>query len=370
MLGSAHPLRGGLASFNERLCQELQQQGHSVVIYSFSLQYPSFLFPGKSQFTQEPSPPNLEIKSIVNSINPFNWLNVGLKIKKEKPDLIIVKYWLPFMGPCFGTILRLSKRNKHSKVISILDNVIPHEKRFGDRIFTQYFIKPVDAFVSMSREVLNDLKKFSSKPAIYTPHPLYDNYGSPITREQALQNIGLATNEKYLLFFGFIRKYKGLDWLLEAMKDERIKSSNLILIIAGEFYGDEELYTQLIQEYQLQDRVRLFTNFIPNDEVRNYFCATDLVVQPYKTATQSGITQIAYHFEKPMVVTNVGGLSENVPDGKVGFVAEPNPKSIANAIVKFFEPNSIPELEQNIKAEKEKYSWENFTQKLLSLLAQ
>jgi glycosyltransferase involved in cell wall biosynthesis len=371
ILGSAHPLRGGgIATFNERMAAVLQEQGHEITIYSFSLQYPSFLFPGKSQFTDEPAPMNLKIKSVINSINPINWIIQGTKLRRVNADLIIVRFWLPFMGPCLGTILRVVRKNKFTQIISITDNVIPHEKRFGDRIFTQYFIKPVDAFVSMSREVLNDLKKFSSKPAIYTPHPLYDNYGSPITREQALQNIGLATNEKYLLFFGFIRKYKGLDWLLEAMKDERIKSSNLILIIAGEFYGDEELYTQLIQEYQLQDRVRLFTNFIPNDEVRNYFCATDLVVQPYKTATQSGITQIAYHFEKPMVVTNVGGLSENVPDGKVGFVAEPNPKSIANAIVKFFEPNSIPELEQNIKAEKEKYSWENFTQKLLSLLAQ
>lgn len=368
ILGSAHPLRGGgIATFNERMASVLQEQGHEVIIYSFSLQYPSFLFPGKSQFTDEAAPPGLKIKSVINSINPVNWIIQGNKIKKERADLIIVRFWLPFMGPCLGSVLRIVRGNRHTKIISITDNVIPHEKRFGDEAFTRYFLKPVDAFVVMSREVLNDLKSFSTKPALYTPHPLYDNYGTAIPREVALRNIGLDPLGRYLLFFGFIRKYKGLDWLLEAMNDERIKAMNLNLIIAGEFYGDEETYTQLIEQNRLQSTVKLFTSFIPNDDVRNYFCAADLIVQPYKTATQSGITQIAYHFEKPMVVTNVGGLAENVPDGKVGFVAEPNPKSIADAIIKFYTPDSIPTLKENIKAEKEQYSWQNFTKKLLSL---
>jgi glycosyltransferase involved in cell wall biosynthesis len=368
LLGSAHPLRGGLASFNERLCSEMQSESHEVSIYSFSLQYPSFLFPGKTQFTDEPAPSNLEIKTCVNSINPLNWVKVGFMLRKERPDLILVKFWLPFMGPCFGTILRIAKRNKSTKIISILDNVIPHEKRFGDTIFTKYFLKPVDAFVTMSREVLKDIQTLSNKAAIYTPHPLYDNYGDAIEKDIALSSLGLNPDNRYLLFFGFIRKYKGLDWLLEAMSDPRIKSQNLKLIIAGEYYGDEEYYLQLIQQYQLQESVYLFTHFIPNSEVRNYFCAADLVVQPYKTATQSGITQIAYHFDKPMVVTNVGGLAENVPDGKVGFVAEPNPASIADKILKFFEVDSLPNLEQNIVIEKEKYSWSNFLNKLLSLI--
>ncbi|MCC6186918.1 MAG: glycosyltransferase family 4 protein, partial [Chitinophagaceae bacterium] len=345
ILGSAHPLRGGgIATFNERMAEVLQQQGHEVIIYSFSLQYPTILFPGKSQFTDEPAPAHLQIKSVINSINPLNWLIQGNKIKNENADLIIVRFWLPFMGPCLGSILRIVRGNKHTKIISITDNVIPHEKRFGDTAFTKYFLKPVDAFVAMSKEVLQDLKTFSNKPAIYSPHPLYDNYGAAISRNEALASIGLPIEERYLLFFGFIRKYKGLDWLLEAMNDSRIKEQNYKLIIAGEFYGDETLYTQLIEQYDLNDRVKLFTNFIPNNEVRNYFCAADLIVQPYKTATQSGITQIAYHFEKPMVVTNVGGLAENVPNGKVGFVAEPNPTSIADAILKFFAPNAIPTL--------------------------
>ncbi len=368
ILGSAHPLRGGgIATFNERMASVLQEQGHEVIIYSFSLQYPSFLFPGKSQFTDEPAPAGLNIKSVINSINPLNWIIQGNKIKAERADLIIVRFWLPFMGPCLGTILRIVRKNKYTKIVSITDNVIPHEKRFGDEVFTKYFLKPIDAFVAMSKEVLNDLKSFSNKPSVYTPHPLYDNYGVSVNKGEALEKLGLNTSEKHLLFFGFIRKYKGLDWLLEAMNDDRIKVENIKLIVAGEFYGDEEAYTQLIEKFQLHSSVKLFTSFIPNNEVKYYFCAADLVVQPYKTATQSGITQIAYHFEKPMIVTNVGGLAENVPDGKVGFVAEPNPKSIADAIIKFYEPNSIPELETNIKVEKDKYSWDNFIRKLLDV---
>lgn len=368
ILGSAHPLRGGgIATFNERLASVLQEQGHEVIIYSFSLQYPSFLFPGKSQFTDEPAPAGLNIKSVINSINPLNWIFQGNKIKAEQADLIIVRFWLPFMGPCLGTILRIVRKNKHTRIVSITDNVIPHEKRFGDEVFTKYFLKPVDAFVAMSKEVLNDLKSFSNKPSVYTPHPLYDNYGASVNKGEALEKLGLNPSEKHLLFFGFIRKYKGLDWLFEAMNDDRIKAENIKLIVAGEFYGDEEVYTQLIEKFQLHSSVKLFTTFIPNDEVKYYFCAADLVVQPYKTATQSGITQIAYHFEKPMVVTNVGGLAENVPDGKVGFVAEPNPRSIADAIIAFYKPGSISHLEENIKREKNKYSWENFTAKLLSL---
>ncbi len=369
IIGSAHPLRGGgITTFNERLATELMNQGHSVRIYSFSLQYPSFLFPGKTQFTDEPAPKGLTIYSVINSINPLNWISVGNRIKREKPDLIIVRYWLPFMGPCFGTILRIVKKNKHTKVTGIMDNVIPHEKRPGDVAFTKYFIKPVDAFIAMSREVLADLKDFTGKPSAYTPHPLYDNYGEGIDKEAACKKLGLPANEKYILFFGFIRQYKGLDLLLQAMTDERIKAQNIKLIVAGEYYGDSKLYLDIIEQNKLGDSVKLFTDFIPNDEVRYYFGAADLVVQPYRSATQSGITQIAYHFDKPMVVTNVGGLAEGVPDGKVGFITEPDVKSIAGGIVKFYQPNSLPELDKSIREEKKKYSWWTFVSVLLGMI--
>ncbi len=371
IIGSAHPLRGGgIATFNERMAEVLQEQGHKVVIYSFSLQYPSFLFPGKSQFTDEPAPKALEIRSVINSVNPLNWLSVGNRIKNEKPDLIIVRYWLPFMGPCFGTILRRVRKNKHTKIVAITDNVIPHEHRPGDMAFTKYFLKSADAFLAMSKDVLKDLKQFTDKPSVFSPHPVYDNYGNAIGREEACKKLGLNPTDKYILFFGFIRKYKGLDLLLDAMKDERIKQAGIKLIVAGEFYGDGDSYLQQIQQNSIGNSVKLFTEFIPNDEIKYYFSATDLVVQPYRTATQSGITQVAYHFEKPMVVTNVGGLAEVVPDGKVGFVTEPDPTEIATAIIRFFQPDSLPNLQQNIAAEKQKYSWDTLLTNLLGIAKQ
>ncbi|RYD55283.1 MAG: glycosyltransferase [Sphingobacteriales bacterium] len=366
IIGSAHPLRGGLATFNERLALALQEQGHDVVMYSFSLQYPSFLFPGKTQLTDEPAPENIKIHTAINSVNPLNWLSVGNRIKNERPDLILIKYWLPFMGPAFGTILRQVRKNRHTRVLCIVDNIIPHEKRPGDTAFTKYFVKTVDAFLTMSRDVLEDLKLFTTKPKVYHPHPLYDNYGPGVSKEEACRKLGVDSNKKYILFFGFIRKYKGLDILFEAMKDERIRAAGIELIVAGEYYGDQEMYEQLVVQYQIKNQLHLFTDFIPNSEVRYYFSAADLVVQPYRSATQSGITQIAYHFEKPMVVTNVGGLAEGVPDGKVGFVTEPYAKDIADAILKFYQPNALPALQENLLEEKRKYSWESFTKTLFS----
>lgn len=368
IIGSAHPLRGGgISTFNERLAEVLQAQGHNVVIYSFSLQYPSFLFPGKSQFTDEPAPKGLTIHSAINSINPLNWISVGNRIKKEKPDLIIVRFWLPFMGPCFGTILRLVRKNRHTKIVAITDNVIPHEARPGDMAFTKYFLKSADAFVAMSKDVLKDLSTFTNKPSAFSPHPVYDNYGKAVSKVDACEHLKLNADEKYIMFFGFIRKYKGLDILLEAMNDERIKTAGIKLIVAGEYYDAKETYEQQIADYGIADNVCLFTEFIPNDEIRYYFSAADLVVQPYRSATQSGITQVAYHFEKPMVVTNVGGLPEVVPDGETGFVTSTDATEIATAILKFYQPDSIPNLEQNIKTEKQKYSWDTFTQSLFKV---
>lgn len=366
IIGPAHPLRGGgISTFNERLAEVLQTQGHDVNIYSFSLQYPSFLFPGKSQFTDEPAPQGLKIITAINSINPLNWVSVGNRLKKERPHLIIVRYWLPFMGPSLGTILRKVRKNNHTRILCIADNVIPHEKRPGDAQFTKYFLKPVHAFITMSKDVLHDLQMITNKPAMFSPHPLYDNYGEHVDKETACNKLGLNPNEPHILFFGFIRKYKGLDLLLEAMGDERIKATDIKLIVAGEFYGERKPYDDIIEKHQLQDKVALFTEFIPNDEVRYYFGATDLVVQPYRSATQSGITQTAYYFEKPMIVTKVGGLSEVVIDGKTGFITEPEPEKIADNILRFFSKRSIPNLEENMIEEKKKYSWENFTRNLL-----
>lgn len=365
IIGPAWPLRGGLADFDERFARELQSLGHEVVLYSYSLQYPSFLFPGKTQYTDAPAPAGLTIHAIINAVNPLNWIAVGNRIKNDRPDLLVVRYWLPFMGPSLGTILRRVKLNKHTRVLTLADNILPHEKRPGDGPFTRYFMKPVDVFATMSDSVMKQLSALTSKPAIRVHHPLYDSYGEGMARKTALGKLNLPENKKYLLFFGFIRKYKGLDLLLEAMSDPRIQHSDVELIIAGEYYGDREFYEAIITKNNLPRRVHLFTDFIPNAEVPVYFSAADVVMLPYRSATNSGITQVAYYFEKPMIATNVGGLPEAVPHGKAGLVCAPEPTAIAEAVLSFFSPGALPGLAVSLKAEKEKYSWKAFAEKLV-----
>ena len=359
ILGSAHPLRGGLAAYNERLARAYLDNGNDAEIITFSLQYPGFLFPGKTQYSSEPPPEGLKITSGLNSINPLSWIKIGRKIRKMKPDLLIIKFWLPFMAPCLGTVARIVRKNRHTKVISILDNIVPHEKRPGDFALARYFVKYIDAFVAMSHQVKNDLALFDDKkPRAFCPHPLYDHFGKKTTKTEARNNLGLDTNMKYLLFFGFIRDYKGLDLLLKAMADERIAKWDISLLIAGEFYTDEKPYFDLINSLGIANRVIMSNDFIPDSKVADYFNAADLVVQPYKNATQSGVTQIAYHFEKPMVTTNVGGLAEIVPDGRVGYIIKPDEKEIADAIIKFFRDEKEAEFIENLKIEKQNYSWE------------
>lgn len=365
IVGPAHPLRGGgMATFNERLALAFQEAGDEVEIVTFSLQYPSFLFPGKSQYSDEPAPEGLRIKVLINSINPVSWWKAGKYIQKQKPDLVIFRYWLPFMGPCLGTIARIIRRNKYSRILAITDNVVPHEKRPGDIPFTKYFLKACHGFITMSRAVQQDLEQFEpKKPSLYLPHPLYDNFGPSETKAEACAALGLDPTYNYILFFGFIRAYKGLDILLKAMVEHKLKQlPNLKLLIAGEFYEDAAPYRQLIQDLGLQDQLVLKTDFIPNAEVRHYFCAADLVVQPYKHATQSGVTQVAYHFDKPMVVTKVGGLAELVPDKEVGYVVEPEPAAIAGAILQFYTSDDAPVFIRNITKYKKRFSWQRFVQ--------
>lgn len=369
LLGPAHPLRGGLASFNERLAREAQQQGHNVGIYTFSLQYPGFLFPGTTQYSSEPAPANLNIQVVINAVNPLNWIKVGNRLKKQKPDIIIVRYWLPFMGPCLGTILRIVKKNNHTKVVCIADNIIPHEKRAGDRAFTKYFIKPIDGFITMSDKVLADLRTFTTtKPATHIAHPLYDNFGEKISQSSARAHLKLPADQPIALFFGFIRKYKGLDMLLEAMQflQKKTNTQHIKLLIAGEFYEDRKPYDEQIKQLGIEKNLILHTEFIADSEVKYYLCAADVVIQPYRNATQSGVTPLAYHFEIPMIVTNVGGLPALVPNGKAGLVCEPNAAAIAEAIEKYFSMGSrsfIPGLQQ----EKKKYSWEILLNEILQL---
>ena len=367
LLGSAYPLRGGLASFNERIIREYQAQGYDAEIYTFSLQYPGFLFPGKTQYSEDPPPEGLEISVKVNSINPFNWIKVGLELKRMKPDLLVVKFWLPFMAPCFGTNALIAKSNKVTRVVSIVDNIIPHEHRVGDRILAKYWVMAVDGFIAMSKNVLTDLRTFTQKPALFCPHPIYDNYGEAIPKAVAKKMLDLDPDIHYVLFFGFIRDYKVLDLLLMAFAKSKLANLPVKLLVAGEFYSDPKPYHDLIRELELGDRVVLATEFIPESQVSKYFCASDLVAQPYKSATQSGVTQIAYHFDKPMIITRVGGLEEFVTHNLVGYVVEPDPEAIAGAIYTFFIENKEAEFSENASREKLRFSWTNMLKTIDSL---
>lgn len=369
VLGPAHPYRGGIAALNERLAIAMKGEGHKVKIVTFSLQYPGFLFPGKTQLTEDPAPEGLVIERKINSINPLNWIRLGLSLRKEKPDLVIARFWIPFIGPSLGTICRIIRSNRHTRILALADNIIPHEKKPGDHALTSWFLHSVDGVVVMSKSVLTDLDRFDrSLPRAYGPHPIYDHYGLIFSREEALTRLQLDPAPRYMLFFGLVRDYKGLDLVIDAMKDPELQSLNIKLIVAGEFYADEEKYRGMVKNSGLEDKILFFNRYIPNSEVENFFNAADIVVQPYKTATQSGVTQVAYHFEKPMLVTNVGGLPEIVPHGEAGYVCNPEAGEIATALTDFFVNQRKQTFEENVRTGKLRFGWDRFTRLFYDLM--
>ena len=370
ILGSAYPLRaGGLSTFNERLAQEFLDKGHEVIVYTFSLEYPSALFPGKTQYAIRPAPKDLDIRVKVNSINPFNWHRVGVELKNEMADLLLVRYWMPFMAPCLGTIASITRKNKKTKVITLVDTLFSDNRGFWAKFLTRYYIKKSDGFITLSKPVLDELKSFDkyNKPKFFSPHPLYDNFGVSIEKEEALSILKLSPDYKYILFFGFIKDYKGLDILLESLANPLLDELPVKLIVAGEFSAGDEKYMRIIREKSLASKVVLHTRFIPSELVSAYFCASDLVVQPYKNAAQSGVTQIAYHFNIPMVVTNVGSLPDMVPHMVSGIVVDPDPKNVANAIHRFFAKNLSEQLVKGIEKQKKRFSWDTLTECIFSL---
>ena len=365
ILGPAHPYRGGLASIMQTMAREYQSRGHEVRIYTFTVQYPSLLFPGKTQYIDTPAPEDLHIERVMNTVNPFNWISLGLRLKREAPDIILMKYWTPFMAPCFGAIARIARQNKKTKVICQIDNVEPHEHHIIDRPCNKYYLGGVDGFVYMSEQVHSELKAYSSAPALFSPHPMFENFGTKVERELACEKINISPDENYTLFFGLIRDYKGLDMLLEAWK--RWNPEHRKLLIAGEFYTSREKYISLIEQLGLQDRVVLHDRFIADDDVRYYFSAADCLVLPYRSATQSGVTQIAYNFSVPMLVTNVGGLPEIVPDGKVGLVCKPTVEDIVEGLNRVYAEGVLPSLIANFPEEKKRFSWATMCDKLLEV---
>lgn len=368
-IAPGYPLRGGISNFNTALCSNLAASGHDASVISFSLQYPGFLFPGKTQFETGEPPDGISITPIINSINPLSWIRTARRIRSEVPDLVILHHWMPFISMSLGYIVRrLGKRDY--PVIAVCHNVIPHEKQAGWKILSRYLLRACDGFVVLSRSVLDDLSLFTdNKFRIFVPHPVYDIFGEPVDRAEAATYLGLKPENKYLLFFGLIRRYKGLDLLIRAFARIKDQISDLKLIVAGEFYGGKEEYMKLIAELGLGDRILLRDQFIPSGEVKYYFSLADLLTQPYRTATQSGISQIAYHFGLPMLVTDVGGLAEIVPDQRVGYVTPVDEKKIAESILDFFIHDRAEEFRKNVETEKKRFTWDAMSQAILELAA-
>lgn len=366
VIGPAYPLRGGIAAYTQRLAQQFVKDKVDTLVYTFSLQYPSFLFPGKTQYSSDAPPADLQIKVCINSINPLNWIKVGKEIRNLNPDAVVFNYWLPLMGPCYGTIARVIRKNPKIAVLAVIHNMIPHEKRAGDQAFSSYFIKACNGFLTMTKKVENDLKQFtSSTNKALTPHPVYDNYGEAVSREVAADHLQLNSNGNYVLFFGLVRKYKGLDLLMKALSDIRLKEKNITLLVAGEFYDDRNFYDQLAEELKIT--VKVVSDFIPDEDVKYYFSLADLVVLPYRNATQSGVSSLSIHFDKPMIVSNFGGLPDAVIDKQTGYVVEAEPSSIADAIHQFYSLPDRSQMIEMVKHEKQKYSWSKVVNELIRL---
>lgn len=365
IIGPAHPFRGGIADTNESFCRSLIAKKHDASIITFKLQYPGFLFPGKTQYTTESKPKDIVIDRWINTINPINWVLMARKINSLKPDMVIVRYWLPFFAPCLGFIAR--KLNKQITLIAMCDNIIPHEKRFGDKMLTRYFFKAFKGFITLSQATHDELSQFTDKPKRYFPHPINTNLGEKVPQKEARSHLELDVDGKYLLFFGLIRKYKGLDLTLKAFGESKIKELNVKLLVVGEFYDSRDKYNDLINKYDLKEHVKIIDEFIPTSDIKYYFSAADMVIQTYHTASQSGITQIAYNFDCPILVTDVGGLAEVIPHKEVGYVSEKDPAKIAEYIVDFFTNERRDLFIKNIQSEKHKYSWDSFTNEIINL---
>ncbi len=359
IVGPAYPYRGGIAHYTGSLYKSFLNRGHEVKIFNFKRLYPKSLFPGKTQFETSPQSEEIASERIIDSINPINWLIAGAKILKEKPDAVIFKYWLPFFAPCYGVISLIIKIFSNSKIIFICHNITPHEKFPLGNALTKFAFSFVDYFIVQSDAVEKDLLKIKPK-AKYKKifHPTYEIFGEAIDKNEARKILGIRPDEKVLLFFGYIRPYKGLDLLLSAMKYVLSKFPVKLLVV-GEFYEDPERYYKIIEEDGISDFVIFKSEYVPNEEVKIYFSASDIVILPYISATQSGIVQLAYNFNKPVIVTNVGGLPEVVSDGRTGFVVEKTPEKLSQAIVKFFDEKLGEFFARNIDEEKRKYTWDN-----------
>ncbi len=368
LLGPAHPYRGGIAYLNERLAHELNQIGLPTQIWTFRLLYPQWLFPGKTQFREDPPFFPVEIHRRLHTMFPWNWVRVGWALRRLRPRLVIYRYWLPHLAPLYGTIARIA--NHHTtRHIGFVDNADPHEPFPGQRLLSHYFFSAMDGFITLSRTIADQLHaRGIRQPIVWSPHPLYDHYPPPIAKNDARRQLNLPTDVPLILFFGLVRRYKGLDLLLHALAHPSVRTRNVHLLVAGEFYDDPNQYHELIRTLHLNEVVHIHDWFIPDHQVHLYFSACDLVVLPYREASQSGVTQVAYFYQKPMLVTRVGGLPEQVAGGTAGLIANPTPEDLAHAIHRFFtDPHLSHQIQKGIQRIRTRFSWQHFVCALLHL---
>lgn len=370
LVGPAHPYRGGIAHFMETMHRGLQQRSYAVTPVTFSRQYPELLFPGKTQFEASPGSDLVPARRLIDSVNPLSWRKAGQAIAAMQPEVVIFQYWMPFFSPAFGTIAR-RVRKAGAQVFAIVHNALPHERRPGDVVLGRYFFKAVDGCIVLSDAVREDLQTLGVEvPVQQVAHPVYDLFGEAPSQAAARRELGLPAGAPVLLFFGFIRRYKGLQVLLDAMPRVLEHLPDARLLVAGEFYDDEQPYRDQIQQHGLEEAVSLHADYIPQEHVGRYFAAADVVVQPYLTATQSGVAQIAFHFERPLILTDVGGLAEVVPHERAGLIVPPEDSTaLAHAIVRFFDEQMSDQLTAGVREEKKTYSWDRLYEAVEALMA-
>ena len=363
------PFRGGIAQFNANLVRNLSADPSTeVCAFNFTVQYPGFLFPGKTQLVGPDDECDYIVPSeaVLNSANPLSYEMAARKILRWKPDVLIVRYWMSYFGPSLGYVCRRC-RAKGVKVIGIIDNAIPHEQRFFDGPFSKYFFSGLSGAIALCSAVEKDIHAIAPKvKTAVIPHPISTHFGDPVSREQACKELGVSPEGRNLLFFGLIREYKGLDILLEAFK--LLEDESYHLIIAGEPYGSFEKYRAIIDSMpsEMKSRISTRLEFIPDKQTKGYFCAADLTVLPYRSATQSGVSAVCYHFGVPMVSTDVGGLREDILERGTGLLAaEITPEAVAAEIEKFFsDPSIAASCKKSIEDERERLSWPRFCQSL------
>jgi glycosyltransferase involved in cell wall biosynthesis len=369
VVGPVHPYRGGIAHFTEMTVEVLRRRGHQVDVVSFRRQYPELLFPGKTQFETEGRSDAVTGPRLIDTINPLSWLQAARYLQRQQPDAVVFQYWMPFFAPAYGVVARMLRWGGIPS-LAVVHNALPHERHVGDAWLSRFFLQAAAGFVVMSDAVRDELRPLRRPEATVhqIEHPVYERFGDAVPQDEARAALDLPPDAPVILFFGFVRAYKGLHVLLKALPQVLEQVPDLHLLIAGEPYDDPARYRRIIEKSDLGEHVHWHDRYIPSGEVPRFFGAADLVVQPYVDATQSGVAQIAFHFEKPMVVTDVGGLAEVIPHEEAGFVVPPEaPDALADAVTRFFADDWADRLTEGVRRQKKRFAPERLAEAVEAL---